>query len=550
MTNDSVELQRLLTEMATLIEQKSDPDPQLYMLFFQQPELSFKLVDIINNLDENLEEGLAVYSACVFALDICVAQLQGAAEANNKLSAKALVNLMDHLAELIYSQKHSLSFWLPILNSFYEAHVELSEELKNAYFDLANQEEDRLEDESLNGEELPSHLDAIRDLIHELSDLSVFEIAENFFAQSYAMPADFFTDLIIDLYSIEEGADIALFTLLHPKADVRDIAITTLGQIIDQVTFSSASLSRLQNIMYWYPERYHQLFNSWIKIQRKKGVVFAPESEKATVSIKATEVDGTGAQGIFIHARKNRKNRLCGLLLKYNVGIKDAWMTPIVSAKEVKDYYGQAFDENVTLRDVDSPYFIMMVEHFLAETIAHGDIPHVHFLEIQELLGLRLRPHKLDLEDLFEQLSVQITPFTPEAIAESLQRSKSWLKSKAFTESWYIENHLIDKIVNHNSSFVDGIRVCSLEKAMSEVFSEEMEHHRDKWQFHFLWIALWMKSKERLNEKIWRDSFLIAYSIHDGVALEDIPVMQEICRQTVINSVETMHERRTHLSQE
>lgn len=545
MTNDSVELQQLLSEMATLIEQKEDPDPQLYTLFFQQPELAFKLIELINNLEEQLDEGLSVYSACVFALDICVAQLQGAAEAENKLSAKALNQLMDHLAEVINTEKHTLSFWLPVLNSFYEAHVELTDDLKNAYFDLASQEEELLPE----GDQL-SHLDSIRDLIHELSDLSVFEIAENFFAQSYAMPADFFIDLIVDLYNIHEGADIALFTLLHPKEDVREVAIATLDQVMEQVTLSSISLSRLQTIMYWYPENYHSIFNRWIKIQRKRGVVFAPESEGAKVDIKATEVDGTGSQGIFIHARHKRKNRLCGLLLKYGLGLKDAWITPPISTKDVADYYSQAFDENVTLRNVDLSYFIMMVEHFLAVTVEHRELPHVHFLEIQELLGVRLRPRKLDLDGLFEQLSIQIAPFTQEAISESLQRSKSWLKSKAFTESWYLENSLVDKIVNHNSSFVDGIRVCRLEDAMNDVFAEEMELHRDKWQFHFLWISLWIKAKERMNEKVWRDSFLIAYTIHQGVPLKDIPVMQEICRQTVINSVETMQERRTHLSQE
>ena len=303
-------------------------------------------------------------------------------------------------------------------------------------------------------------------------------------------------------------------------------------------------------MMHWYPESYHSLFNSWIKIQRKKGVVFAPESEAAKVTIKATEVDGIGSQGIFIHARKNRKNRLCGLLLKYGLGLKDAWITPAISAKEVVNYYSQAFDENVTLRDVNLSYFIMMVEHFLAITIEKNEIPNVHFLEIQELLGIRLRPHKLDLDYLFEQLSVQITPFTQEVISESLHRSKSWLKRKSFTESWYLENHLIDKIVNHNSSFVDGIKVCRLEEAMDAVFAEEMELNREKWQFHFLWIALWLKAKERINEKAWRDSFLIAYTIHAGSPLKSIPIMGEICRQTVINSVETMQERRTHLNQE
>lgn len=71
-----------------------------------------------------------------------------------------------------------------------------------------------------------------------------------------------------------------------------------------------------------------------------------------------------------------------------------------------------------------------------------------------------------------------------------------------------------------------------------------------RWIFHFVWIALWLKAKGRKNEKTWQDSFLIAYVIQSGRPLHEIPIMQEICRQSVLNSVETMQDRRTHLNQE
>ncbi|CEG58891.1 hypothetical protein [Legionella fallonii] len=546
MTISSEELHHVLAEMAALIEQNDDPDPQLYTPFFLHPEFAFELIELINNLEEELvHENPPLYSACIFALDICVAQLQAAVDANNKLGVKSLNQLMNLLAELINTNKHSLSFWLPVLNAFYEVHVELTQELKDAYFELASNEDDVI------GEGDPSsHLESIRDLIHELSDLSVFDIAENFFAQSYAMPPEFFADLIIDLYNIEEGREIALLILLHPKAEVRAIAAATLDLLMEEITLTSTSLSRLQIIKYWYDESYHSTFDRWIKMQRKKGVIFAHETTCPKILIRATEVDGSGSQGIFIQVRKNKKNRLCGLLVNESSGIKDAWITPIISAADVKDYYKQAFAENVTLREVDGHYFELIIEHFLAVTVARGDIPYLHFLEIQELLGFRFRPHKLDLDYLFEQLSVQIVPFTQEVIQEALQRSKAWLKSKAFTESWYIENPIVDKIVNHNSSFVEGVKVCRMADAMDAVFTEEMELNRNKWQFHFLWVALWSKAKPRKNEKTWQDSFLIAYTIREGTPLKEIPVMKEICRQTVINSVETMQERRTHLSQE
>ncbi len=541
------ELHRWLHEMAISIEQNDSPNPLLYAHFMQEPEVALTLVEVIDAMDEaTIEDNRDFYSACIFALDICVAQLQAGIELHNKVAGKMLEQVMANMSKAIATQKHSLSFWLPVLNAFYEVHVELSEDLKDAYFDLASQEDVISDDE----DEEVSHLNSIRDLIEELSDLSIFDIAENFFAQSYAMPADFFTDLVVDLYSIEEGQEIALLTLMHPKQDVRDIVVATLDQLMDNVTLSPASLSRLQTIKNWYPAEYHEQFDRWIKKQRKKGVVFNAEMSVAQAKIKASEVDGTGAQGIFIHLKKERKNRLCGLLFKQATGIKDAWITPVIPAKDVKRYYTESFDDSVMLREVDVSYLLMMTNHFLALSIERGDMPDLHLLEMQEELGLYFKPQKIDAVDMIEQFAVQIVPFTPDAMEASLARSKTWPKNKRFTESWFVENAQIDKLVNRCCSFVDGTKVCRFEEAMAAVFAQELEQHRDYWMFHFLWITLWLRSKSRKNDKSWQDSFFIAHAIQSGMALNTIPIMHEICYQSVVNSIETMQERRTYLNQE
>ena len=364
------------------------------------------------------------------------------------------------------------------------------------------------------------------------------------------MPPDFFIDLVMDLYSIEEGHDIALLTLMHPKQEVRDVVVDTHDQLLDNIRLSSISLSRLQTIKNWYPLEYHSQFDRWIKNQRRKGVVFSSEKPTPTLRIKASEVDGSGAQGIFIHLKKNRKNRLCGLLFKQVLGIKDAWITPAISTTDIKHYYDEAFDDSVMLREVDMSYLLQMTGHFLALNIEQGSIPDLHLLEMQEELGLQWTPRKLDVDYLIEQLAVQISPFTLESMQDSFKRSKSWPKTKRFTESWYIENALVDKLVNRCSSFVDGVKVCRFDDATKAVFAEEMELNRDRWLFHFLWIALWVKAKARKNEKIWQDSFFIAYAIHEGVALDTIPILREICHESVVNSIETMQERRTHLNRQ
>ncbi|GGI84593.1 hypothetical protein [Legionella impletisoli] len=541
-----VNIERLKTwlhDIAEVIEQSQNLDPRHYSHFIQEPELAIGLIDLIVAMEElDIDVAKPYYSACVFALEICISQLQAATESQNKLAARLLDQLMSHLADSIQTSGHSLSFWLPILNAFYEVHVELSDELKEAYYSLASEEELTLPQEE------DAHLNSIRDLIEELSDLSTFDIAENFFAQSYALPAEFFTDLVIDLYSIEEGQDIALLTLLHPKAEVRDVVIGTIDLLMDKITLNSVSLSRLQAIKHWYPISYQAQFDRWIKIQRKRGVVFQNEKKNPTLRIKASEVDGSGAQGIFIHFKQRKINRLCGLLFKLDIGIKDAWFTPDIPTDELNRYYDESFEETVMLRDVDIDYLTCLTNHFLAISIAHGEMPDLHLLEIQEELGLQFIPQHIDEKALLQQLTIQIAPFTHVRVDEALQRSRGWSKTKRFTESWYIENQDVDKVVNQFCSFMQGTKVCDFEAAMDAVFAQVFEKQRDRWLFHFIWVALWLKNKARKSEKTWEDCVLIAHLIAQNKPLCELPIMQEICEQTVHNSIETMTERRTYLT--
>jgi len=192
----------------------------------------------------------------------------------------------------------------------------------------------------------------------------------------------------------------------------------------------------------------------------------------------------------------------------------------------------------------------MMINHFLALTLEQGHMPNVHFLEFQEELGIHFIPKPLDVPQLIEQLAVKIEPFTQRVVEDAFKRTSQWLYNKAFAASWYLENESIDKWVNRCCSFQEGVKVCRFEDAMKAVFDHELEVMRDDWVFHFLWVALWLRAGARNNEKMWQDSFLIAHAIHTGTPLADIPIMQRICHQSVVNSIETMCERRTHLSQE
>ena len=388
----------------------------------------------------------------------------------------------------------------------------------------------------------------MRAMIHELSDLSVFEITDHFFAQAHAMPPEFYGDLVIDLYSIEEGKEIALLTLLHPNPAVRDIVVETLDQLLNDITLSAVSLSRLRMIQQWYPKDYHPQFEQWITNQRKKGVVFYKPPPASLVSVHATEVDSISTQGLFIHFKIHHKHQLCGILLNANHGIKDAWISDVLSLKDIRGYQREAIKTSFQMRPVDNAY-LSIVNHFLSVMIARGRLPDLHFLAIEEALGMHWRPQPLNVKEVLEQLAVNKTPFTPAQITDALRHSKTWPRKKPYTESWYLESAEIDKLVNQCCSFIDGIKVCQFEKAMEAVFTQIIETHREQWVFHFLWVSLWLQSKRKKKETMGSDSFFIAYIIQTAVIpINTIPIMRAICYHSVLNSIETMHERGTYLT--
>lgn len=545
--NEDNNIDTWLASIATAIRNHQEPTAEIYHRFIQHPSSAFKVVEKISGMSErDIDENHPDYSACIFALDVCVAQLQAAFENGNKQAERDLHQLMDQLAAKINAKTHSLLFWLPILNAFYDVHAELNPALKGAYLSLVDEDDD----DNNEVDDSVSYVNSIRDLIRELSDLTVFDIAEHFFAQSYAMPPEFFSDLLYDLFSIDEGQAIGLLALMHPEPEVREVVCSTLDFLLPEVKLSSASLTRLKAISSWYPSSYQDRFAHWIKEQRLKEVVFQHYQPASVMKISASEIDGGGAQGIFLKMRRGKKYRMCGLLLKHEHGIKDVWLTPYLSSKEIKQYEQEVLNDDVMMREVDAEYLKRMIQHFLEETLKRKQMPDLHLLELQEEIGETFLPEPIDIAATMEQLAVQIDPFTPEVVQKALKRSKNWFRQKSYVHAWFVENAEVDRWVNRYSAYENGVKTCQYQEAMHAIFEHEFEARRERWLFHFLWVSLWLKAKNQKNEVAWKDTFLIAHAIYSGTALTDIPIMQLICHHTVLNSMDTMQARRTHLSQE
>lgn len=544
--SNKTRLSEWITYLAEKLHTQQTPSVEENISFLKNPEFLEQLVDRFESLpdlsDGTETEALNYQSACILAFDICVAQLQSAIEYHNKYAEKLLERLMNYLAGVVKHSVHPLGFWLPILDAFYESQVTLSTNLEEAFMDLTSRDGVEPVDEK-------DYAQSIRELLVELSDLSDFDIAEHFFSQAHAMPAAFYMDLLLDLYSVEEGQDVGILFLLHPKAEVRTMVLDTLDHILPHVLLSDLSLTRLKMIQAWYPHEYAPYFQRWMKSQRKQGAHFLQLAPESAYQIYATELDGAGSQGLLIHLSSgSRRHKVCGVLYKYGVGIKDVWMTMPLLKKELKAYYRDVFDESVTLREVDLAYLQRFINHFLALQYEKNELPPLHLLELQIALGIEFRPERIEIDALIEELAVEITPFTLEEVEKGIKQTNRWFRDKKFTRSWFEEDHEIDACVNQCCSIVDGIKVCAIARAEEMVLEEVFEARREKWKFHFLWTALWAKACARHNERVWKDALFVAYAILSGRPLKELAIMQDICHFSVINSLETMQERRSHLN--
>lgn len=542
MNDELALLKSWLQEVAACLQENQDPGIDFYEIWLEQPNRVLTLVDLIDSFaDQELDEHENEYSACIVAVDICVANLQSALENGQKTAERLLERLMKKLADKMLEKQHDLSFWMPILNSFYDAQVPLCQELRDAYLMLASEMDVEGEPEDV--------LQNIRNMIQELSHHNLYEIAEHIFAQSNVMPPEFFAELLFDLFLLEEGQDIALLSLMHPNPEVREVALEVIDQVLPDMVLSNAALSRMQAISYWYPEDIQYKFKQWIKAQRRQGVVFARPPHAHQISFRACEIDGTGTQGIVMRMKHQKKPLVAGMLFKKGIGIKDVWVSPVENSTQADQQFKHLFGDDLYAREVDVRYFEQMTNHFLYETLSLGQMPDLQLLYVQELLGIQFRPQCIEVSALIEEISVQIHPFTPEIIADALKKSSRWMKNAAFAHNWFEENSEIDVEVNQCCTIEKGTKYCDLNHATERIFKHIFSHEQEKWRFHFLWNALFLRSKARAQERSWRDCFLIAYFIDQGGALDDIPIMQGIAQRTVINSMETMMGRGTYLSQ-
>ncbi len=440
-----------------------------------------------------------------------------------------------------------------IIQAFYEARLKVPEDFKELSMEVL----DHAKATMPPPEELHAFgQDMIESLFEEQPDMTAFELSDFLFQSLHAMPPETLYVIVNCLIASPRtvAQDAAVLFLLHPCSKNRVQAINLFGELFEGKSLTPESLRRLIIIRQWSPDGERQPLDSLIAKQRKRGVLFAgTQQPPAIVRYEASIFDGSGVQVILFETQEGKQCRLGGFLVKNEIGIRDAWITPAdITLKELRAIKKQMQQEHpLSMLQVDTDYVARIVSHYIALNNSNGETPEPHFLEIYELLDAKnWRSELTNIETCLSTLIPEVNSngMSLEWIMQSLGRSGDWMGYEDFTESWFEISPSIDALINRHTSQINGKQKIKHDEALRELSNTGFEAVRHKWVGMFTWMALMAKSQPVAdNPMLWKDFATLAYVLHQGQAMHDIPLMRGMIHDSLTISIDSMKERGSHL---
>ncbi len=275
---------------------------------------------------------------------------------------------------------------------------------------------------------------AIRPLIDELARnvTSPFEVMEAM-AETAAVAPPALRCFIAHELALSPHAVIreaVPLMLLDADVEVRRAAALALDQIAAPDTLSPVSLRRAIALRNWIPEADRAALDQAIRKARVKGVQPAQWERGPEVVLRASSIDGAGAQSLLIATRSGRSGLIAGLLLKQGFGIRDAWCHRDTPRREIASMVAE-MQRQVVAPEIERSYIDLVVQHEIAVGMAANSLPDPAALEIAEAIGgADWKDRRIDVaaetERLFGELPADQTSAI--AITASLRRSADWMR--------------------------------------------------------------------------------------------------------------------------
>ncbi|MBF0127501.1 MAG: hypothetical protein HQM02_09850 [Magnetococcales bacterium] len=414
-----------------------------------------------------------------------------------------------------------------ILESVSEAKLEISQEMLDVYeFQITNFAPQM---------DLPTRgqIDAMFESLVEEHGGEPFAISETLAQMTRALPFDAQSALIGEFaFSNLPGMkDAVVILCLHAEEVVRHEALQWLQKNVRHLT--PTALRRLIVIRNWLPEKERKLLDALIKAARIKGVECAQWAAGAPMqSLQASQMDGVGAQSLMVSiAMENRLARIGAVLLKQNVGVADAWITPSISRQEVSMTFRQAGKREFFL-EVSETYLHAAIRHNIAVGLAKGAPPSVGLLQCAEsIAATEWMPGLIDFHHLVEEMiqNEGTRLLDAQTLEGIVQSSGVWGDIPKITNSWFEESQEV-------ATFLENTRIRNPERLLRQVLELFCEPNREIWAERFAWTAFWLHEQTAKVRKLAGNDLhfaVMARELYRGRPLHELPLMRSIAMRTV-----------------
>jgi len=410
-----------------------------------------------------------------------------------------------------------------IIGAFGEARIEMTDEAKAALAAAGMEMPDDMSTDSMRS--------AMGVLLDQMAEAVTdpFDVREGLGDSMRAMPSEVRSFMA---HEFAHSAHLVLrdtvpLLLLAEDQEVRRSAVAALEQTAAPETMSPETLRRMIAIRNWLPQADRPALDQAIRKARLKGVACAQWPAPASLDVLASMTDGSGTTSIVV-ATKGTKGRgrgvIGGVLLKQATGVTDSWCHTDMSRGEINRMLTKV-RESIDAHTVDPAFMDRTIQHAIAIGSAIGEPPSVALLRIAEIAGgSDWQDRRLDIPAEAAALFETLPPArrTPEAIAESLDRSRRWMGKMRFTESWFVDDEKTRAILRDARKRKSG-------DGGHRLLAEVLPAHRESWAERFLILALrGQASRDPADRETTEDFIVLAHILSGDTPLIEIGLMCEI----------------------
>jgi hypothetical protein len=448
-------------------------------------------------------------------------------------SRELLAQIQYALAQHVYTRDGDLALCSQVTRTFLESRVEILPILREA-----SQAQLVKLGESPGPSGIPSITPSLGTLLRKSGCQTHFEGFDNLLDLLLLIDPELQIGLFAELLDSRDSfvRDTAALMLFHPVREVREGVATVMASgTVRQIT--PETLRRLIISRNWFPAGIRKEIDEVITVARRSGVVCARLAPSPDCVIKASTIDGAGAQSFFIICGEKKRKTMANILWKQGHGVIDSFVGHPTKQEMASIFEGMP---NLNLIEMAPEYLDSAVNNALAVGIAHENPPHLGLLQVAETLGCdRWKAEAVDpaaeLAALRRELE-RASPYllTPEERGKSLFASGMWSDYEPFADTWFEDDAAVDEVINRLNK---GKRRASESRLEKAVLEEVLEPRRAVWLERLTFMTLWLRDAAEPPVP-WQHMFHAAETLATGKPLKDHPFMMAVAEVSVAAALE------------